>query len=118
MKLARIGPMVVACAVGVGTAWSAAPPDSRAESSPRERFICNFRGTQRFIDIYRLGSGGAGGGCRVDYTKNGVKKQVWSSGGDYAYCVKRGVGLVTKLSKGGFDCKPQSAGAVNETTPP
>jgi hypothetical protein len=75
----------------------------------RERFVCTSRGSERFIDIYRRESRAPrGGGCRVDYTRDGVTKQVWSASGDYAYCVKRAVGLVTKLSKGGFVCSPQT----------
>jgi hypothetical protein len=88
------------------------PNAARAEAQPeaRERFVCTFGGTPRYIDIYRLAARGPrGGGCRVDYTRNGVTRQVWAASGDYAYCVKRAVGLVTKLSKGHFSCKPQTA---------
>ena len=37
-----------------------------------------------------------------------MTQPVWSANGDYAYCVKMAVGLVTKLSKGNFSCKPQT----------
>jgi hypothetical protein len=115
MKLTHIGLMLVICLIEASASWSEAQPESR------ERFVCTFGGGQRFIDIYRLASRGPrGGGCRVDYTKNGVTKPVWSSGSDYAYCVKQAVGLVTKLSKGNFSCKPQTIepSEIDGSTPP
>jgi hypothetical protein len=102
MKLAHVGLMIVFSASAANTCWG------EPQSESRERFVCTFGASQRFIDIYRLASNGSRGGCRVDYTSNGVTKQVWSSNGDYAYCVKQAVGLVTKLSKGNFSCKPQT----------
>jgi hypothetical protein len=111
----KLACLTVCCLVEASTSWSEAQPESR------ERFVCTFGASERFIDIYRLASRGPrGAGCRVDYTKNGVIKPVWSSSGDYAYCVKQAVGLVTKLSKGHFSCKPQTAeqGGVSGSTPP
>ena len=102
MKLAHVGLMIVFSATTATTGWG------EVQSESRERFVCTFGASQRFIDIYRLASHGPRGGCRVDYTKNGVTKQVWSANGDYAYCVKKAVGLVTKLSQGNFSCKPQT----------
>lgn len=104
MKLAHIGLMIVFSAAAATASWGDAQPESR------ERFVCTFGASQRFIDIYRLASRGPrGGGCRVDYTKDGVAKEVWSASGNYAYCVNKAVGLVTKLSKGNFSCKPQTS---------
>jgi hypothetical protein len=102
MKLAPVGLMIVLSTAAATTGWG------EAQSESRERFVCTFGTNQRFIDIYRLASPGPRGGCRVDYTRNGVTKPVWSANGDYAYCVKMAVGLVTKLSKGNFSCKPQT----------
>lgn len=103
MKLAHVGLMIAFSAAAATTGWGEAQPESR------ERFVCTFGASQRFIDIYRLASRGPrGGGCRVDYTKDGVTRPVWSANGDYAYCVKKAVGLVTKISKGNFSCKPQT----------
>jgi hypothetical protein len=50
------------------------------------------------------------GGCRVDYTKNGQTKTVWTSQKDYAYCVAKAISLVTKLVEGNFSCKPETRG--------
>ena len=102
MKLAPVGLMIVLSAAAATAGWG------EAQSESRERFVCTFGTNQRFIDIYRLASPGPRGGCRVDYTRNGVTQPVWSANGDYAYCVKMAVGLVTKLSKGNFSCKPQT----------
>ncbi len=105
LKAISVGLLVVVVA-------AITPHAGRAEAQPdaRERFVCTFRGTPRYIDIYRLAARGPrGAGCRVNYTRNGVTRQVWAASGDYAYCVKRAVGLVTKLSKGNFSCKPETA---------
>ncbi|MGD0491502.1 MAG: hypothetical protein ABSC32_08145 [Steroidobacteraceae bacterium] len=103
MKLTVVGLMLIMGLLEASAGWSEPEPASR------ERFVCTFRADQRFIDIFRLNSRGPrGGACRVDYTKGGVTKQVWSSNGDYAYCVKQAVGLVTELSKGSFSCKPRT----------
>ncbi|MGD0505458.1 MAG: hypothetical protein ABSD02_22275 [Steroidobacteraceae bacterium] len=103
MKQTHIGLMLVVLTLTATSGWTEAEPESR------ERFVCNFGANQRFIDIYRLAaSGPRGGGCRVDYTRDGVTKRLWSASGDYAYCVKRALGLVTTLSKGSFSCRPET----------
>jgi hypothetical protein len=111
MQLKHVGSVLVICCFSVGCLVEAGSSWSDAQPEARERFVCTFGASQRFIDIYRLASHGPrGAGCRVDYTKNGLTKPVWSSSGDYAYCVKQAVGLVTQLSKGHFSCRPQTAG--------
>jgi hypothetical protein len=112
MKLAHVGLMIVFSAVASTASRGEAQPESR------ERFVCTFGASQRFIDVYRLASHAPrGGSCRVDYTKNGVTKPVWSASGDYAYCVKKAVGLVTVLSKGKFSCKPQTSDQPGVSVP-
>lgn len=101
MQLKNVPPLLALCVIAASASSNEAPAESR------ERFVCTFGASQRLVDIYRVGSSRSG--CRVDYTKEGVTKQLWSSSGDYAYCVKQAVGLVTKLSKGNFSCKPQTA---------
>jgi hypothetical protein len=104
MKLTHIGIMIAVWTITANAAGAQAQPESR------ERFVCTFGNNHRFIDIYRLAAGGPrGAGCRVDYTREGVTKRLWSASGDYAYCVKRAVGLVTTLSRGNFLCRPQTA---------
>ncbi len=102
MKLTQIGLLLAVWTVGV----NAAP----AQPESRERFVCTFGSSHRFIDIYRLAaSGPRSGACRVDYIRDGVTKRLWSANGDYAYCVKKAVGLVTTLTRGSFSCRPQTA---------
>ena len=104
MKLTHVGIILAVWTLAAGAAAAQAQPGSR------ERFVCTVGSNHRFIDIYRLAAGGSrGGGCRVDYTRDGVTKQLWSASGDYAYCVKKAVGLVTTLSRGNFSCRPQTA---------
>jgi hypothetical protein len=110
MKVTHIGLTLLVLLFTATSGWSEAEPESR------ERFVCNFAGHQRFIDIYRLAaSGPRGGGCRVDYTKDGVTKRLWSATTDYPYCVKRALALVTTLSKGNFACRPETTDSRNGT---
>jgi hypothetical protein len=104
MKLTHKGLLIVVWVITANAAIAEPQPESR------ERFVCTFGSSHRFIDIYRLAAGGPRrGGCRVDYTRDGVTRRLWSASGDYAYCVKRAVGLVTTLSRGNFSCRPQTA---------
>lgn len=106
MKLMQIGLVFAVWTIAANAAGA------QAQAESRERFVCTFGSSHRFIDIYRLAAGGPrGGGCRVDYTRDGVTRRLWSANGDYAYCVKRAVGLVTTLSRGKFSCRPQTAEA-------
>ncbi len=92
---------------------------AQAQAESRERFVCVYGSSHRFIDIYRLAARGPrGGGCRVDYTRDGATRQLWSSSGDYKYCVNRAVGLVTRLSKGNFSCRPETAESPVESSTP
>ena len=103
MRFMSSGCVLFWCAAAATAGWG------EAQSESGERFVCTFGASQRLVDIYRLAAPGArGGGCRVDYTKGGITKTLWSSRGDYAFCVRQGVGLVTTLTKGHFSCKPQT----------
>jgi hypothetical protein len=75
-----------------------------------EQFLCTAGPAKRLVSIYRNASGHewGSGGCRVDYTKGGETKTVWSSKNDYAYCTKRALALVTKLTQGNYSCKPET----------
>ncbi len=48
------------------------------------------------------------GSCRVDYTKDGVTKTVWSSVTSHSYCVKQATALVTKLVESHYSCNLQT----------
>jgi hypothetical protein len=73
-----------------------------------ERFTCTAGSSTRLISIYRSTDEGDAGSCRVDYTKNGSTRTVWSANSGYAYCVKRAVELVTKLTHGNYSCAPST----------
>lgn len=78
----------------------------RAESN--EQFICTSGAVKRVVRILNRHAEKEPGGCRVDYTKDGKTKTVWSSKNDYAYCVAKAVSLVTKLGQSNFSCKPEA----------
>lgn len=105
MRQAKLGILMGVCLVAEATALEAAAEQTES----RERFVCTSGAAQRFIDIYRLaGDDGRPGACRVDYTREGTTRQLWSARADYGYCVKQALGLVTKLSRGSYACKPQT----------
>jgi len=111
MKVTHVGLTLLVFLLTATSGWTEAEPESR------ERFVCNFGGTQRFIDIYRLAAIGRSGGCRVDYTRDGVTRRLWWANSDYAYCVKRALNLVTTLSKGSFSCRPETTDSRSGSSP-
>jgi hypothetical protein len=86
----------------------------QARTQPHEEFTCTSGPTKRLVSIYRNASDGAAG-CRVDYTKGGETKTLWSSKDDYPYCVKKAVELVTKLAKANYSCKPETIGQSEDS---
>jgi hypothetical protein len=90
---------------------TAGASSAEAQMQSREEFVCTSGSVKRVVAILN-GSSADGkrgsGGCRVDYTRDGATKTVWTSKTDYAYCVAKAVSLVTKLSEGNFSCKPES----------
>lgn len=113
---------------GLYVAWAAlgmfaAPwiPDAQAQprssASPasreiaQEQFICSLSGTSdRRIGIYR--PPGAPQRCRVDYTRDGKTRSLWSAGHDYAYCVRKALEIVGLLEQAKFKCRPQTREAI------
>jgi hypothetical protein len=79
-----------------------------AQPQVAERFTCTAGASTRLISIYRDGDERNSGRCRVDYSKSGSTKVVWSATADYASCVKEAVALVTKLSKSNYSCTPST----------
>jgi hypothetical protein len=69
MKLSHLASMVVIGSLLAGAGWAVPQPESR------ERFVCTFGASNRYVDIYRLASRGPrGAGCRVDYTRIASRK--------------------------------------------
>jgi hypothetical protein len=110
MKLPRYSVLIcIACLAGSGSV--------SAGTQAAERFTCTSGADKRLINIYRGGDERDAGRCRVDYTKGGSTKTVWSASGDYASCVKQAVALVTKLSKNNYSCTPSTVEPSDAVTP-
>jgi hypothetical protein len=93
---------VVACILLI-TAASQALADAAGE-----QFKCTSGASTRLVSIYRTADEGDLGSCRVEYTKDGATRTLWSASRGYAYCVKRAVELVTKLTQDNYSCAPST----------
>ncbi len=97
--------------------WSAAAGAQQAPAAhrdvPQEQFICRLPGTSehRQIGIFRPG---APQRCRVDYTRDGKTRSLWSSGHDYRFCVRKALQIVGLLEKVYFKCSPHTNPAGSE----
>ena len=111
MKIAsRVRPICIFClAAGAGSA--------QAQIEPHEEFICTSGPAKRVVSIFNgnsLSGARGSGGCRVDYTRDGKTRTIWTSQRDRAYCVAKAVSLVTKLVEGNFSCKPETVEQPDE----
>jgi hypothetical protein len=97
---------------------TASASSAQAQMEPHEKFVCTSGSVKRVITIFDDNGKRASGACRVDYTKDGETKTVWTSKNDYAYCVARAVSLATKLAEGNFSCKPETVEQPDEIEPP
>jgi hypothetical protein len=59
----------------------------------------------RKIGIYRPGGPQR---CRVDYTRDGATRSLWSSGHDYQFCVRKALDIVRLLETVDFQCRPET----------
>jgi len=87
-------------------------PVVNAQAQSHEEFICTFGSDRRVVSLVKTDAAREPKACRVDYTRNGQTKTVWSSKTGYAYCVAKAAKLVTKLADGHYSCKPQSVGSA------
>jgi hypothetical protein len=92
--------------------------NARAQIESHQKFVCTSGPVKRVVTIYHDSAKRESGGCRVDYTKDGETKSVWTSKKDYAYCVAKAVSLVTKLTEGNFSCKPETVEQPDEIEAP
>ena len=94
--------------------------NSQAQSQSRQDFICVSSFTKRIVSIISLppSEKQPHGSCRVDYTKGGATKTVWSSGSGYAYCAKHATVLVTKLVEAHYSCHPETVEPPNDADEP
>jgi hypothetical protein len=80
------------------------------EAVAQEQFICRLPGAaDRLIGIYRSPIGSQR--CRVDYTRGGRTRSLWSAGHDYEYCVRKALKIVGLLEQVSFKCSPQTRAA-------
>jgi hypothetical protein len=94
-------PRLVAClCFGLVTA------NSKAQSRSHQDFICSQGPSKRIVSIISFGPSDRQprGACRVDYTKDGVTRTIWSSETGPSYCAKQATGLVTQLVEAHYSC--------------
>jgi hypothetical protein len=96
---------------------AAAGASAQTQMESHEKFVCASGSVKRVVAIFKDNGKRESGGCRVDYTKDGKTKTVWTSNNDYAYCVAKAVSLVTKLTEGNFSCKPETVEQPDEAEP-
>ena len=92
-------------------------PIANAQTQSHEEFICTFGSDRRVVSLVKADATREPKSCRMDYTRNGETKTVWSSKNDYAYCTKRALALVTKLAQGNYSCKPETIEPPPEGSP-
>jgi hypothetical protein len=83
---------------------------SQAQSQSRQDFSCSLGSMKRIVSIVTFAPSDQQprGACRVDYTKEGVTKEVFSSATGHAYCTKQATALVTKLGEAHYSCSLQT----------
>ena len=96
---------------------TAGASSAQTQMESQEKFVCTSGPVKRVVTIVNGNGKRESGGCRVDYTKDGETKTVWTSKNDYAYCVAKAVSLVTKLAEGNFSCKPETVEQPDEIEP-
>ena len=104
----------IICLVMAGASSGQAPMESH------EKFVCTSGPVRKVVSIYNhpaLNGDHRRSACRVDYTKDGKTKTLWSSNSDHTYCTTKALSLVTKLIQGNYSCKPESVALPNETDP-
>jgi hypothetical protein len=94
----------------------AQPASSRPLAPAQEQFVCQLSGsTDRSISIYRpYGSQR----CRVDYTRDGKTRSLWSSGHEYQFCVRKALEIVKLLESVNYNCTPHVADDEDPALPP
>lgn len=78
-----------------------------ARTRPQEEFVCRLAGAaDRRIGIYHPDGPRR---CRVDYTRDGRTRSLWSAGRDYQFCVRKALEVVALLESVDFKCSPRAA---------
>lgn len=79
-----------------------------AQIAPHQDFVCVSSGSKRIVSVFNLDTRDGQqkyAGCRVDYTKDGATKTLYSSRSGRAYCAAKAAQLVTNLEKGNYSCR-------------
>jgi hypothetical protein len=100
-------------ATGVGT--------GRAQTEPHQDFICVSGASRRVVSMFNLDAADAHhprGGCRVDYTRDGETRTVFTSTTGRAYCAAKAALLVTTLASGNYSCHGATVEKPDEAVPP
>ena len=101
-------------AVQAQTSATMASATMDREAAAQEQFICRLPGaSDRLVGIYRSPIGSQR--CRVDYTRDGRTRSLWSAGHDYEYCVRKALKIVGLLEQVSFKCSPQTREAPAPT---
>jgi hypothetical protein len=100
--------MAAIAVLGMAVAQAKTPANGRKDSTvAQEQFICTLPGaSDRLIGIYRAPDGPQS--CRVDYTRDGKTRSLWSAGHDYAYCVRKALEIVNLLEQARYKCSPET----------
>ena len=109
-RLSTRTPVVV---LALTALWSPTGAPQSAVNGPhagaQEEFICHLPGSSdRRIGIYRPEGTQR---CRVDYTRDGATRSLWSSGHDYKFCVGKALDIVRLLESVNFQCRPETKAA-------
>lgn len=82
-----------------------------AQTAPHQDFVCVSGASRRIISVFNLESTDGGpprGGCRVDYTKDGATRTLYTSRSGRAYCAAKAAVLVTNLVRGNYACRAET----------
>ena len=106
--------VLVSLVLWTTSTW-AQPASPESRPVPQEQFTCQLAGTsdRREIGIYR--SSGPQH-CRVDYTRDGTTRSLWSSRHDNLFCVRKALEIVGLLQSINFKCSPHSAASGSKST--
>ena len=94
--------------------------NGKAQSQSHQDFVCSSGLGKRIVSIISVGpsAGQPRGVCRVDYTKGGTTKTLWSSATGLAYCAKRATRLVTKLVEAHYSCRLETVEQTDDAEAP
>jgi hypothetical protein len=94
--------------------------NGKAQSQSHQDFVCSSGSGNRIVSIVSLApsAGHPRGACRVDYTRGGVTRTLWSSATGHAYCAKQATRLVTKLVEAHYSCRLETAEQTDDAEAP